>query len=265
MTNITPAGSMTHEDAYAELGALSLGALSGEEEPAVLAHVADCRLCSDELRRLREVIALMPQMQSAGMMSPERSAGLRARLIERAQAARPASRRAPIANWLAIAASAAFVAAAAGYFRAAGERDRLRVASASSDSLIARLSAVALDREAQLTMMTGPGVHVMDLAATGIRAPTARMFWDPATSKWAMFAHGLSMPAKGRAYELWLVTKDRKIPAGMFVPRGDGSAVIHASYAMTPADLKAIAVTEEPEAGVTVPTGPIVLVGASGT
>ena len=59
------------------------------------------------------------------------------------------------------------------------------------------------------------------------------------TSRWAMFAHGLSMPAKGRAYELWLVTKDRKIPAGMFVPRDDGSAVIHASYAMTPGDLMA--------------------------
>jgi hypothetical protein len=265
MTNITPAGSMTHEDAYAELGALSLGALSGEEERAILAHVADCPLCSDELGRLRKVVAMMPQTPFAGVLSPERAAGLRARLIERAEAAPPTSRRAPIANWLAIAASVAFVVAAAGYFKAAGERDRLRVASASSDSLIARLNSVALDREAQLTMMTGPGVHVMDLAATGIHAPTARMFWDPATNRWAMFAHGLSMPGKGRAYELWLITKDRKIPAGMFVPRDDGSAAIHATYAMAPADLKAIAVTEEPEAGVTAPTGPIVLVGASGT
>lgn len=258
------AGPMNHENAYAELGALSLGALSPDEERAVEMHVAGCAVCAGELARLREVIGLLPSSPSAGAMQPERAAEVRARLMERVEEARePRAARAsrPMASWMAIAATAAFVMAGAGYVRAAGERDRLRLANARSDSVIARLTSVTLDREAQLAMMTGPGVHVMELAATGIRAPSARMFWDPATNRWAMFAHGMSMPAKGRAYELWLVTKDRKIPAGMFTPRSDGSAVMHASYAMTASDLKAIAVTEEPAAGVPAPTGPIVLLG----
>ena len=264
MTDSTQAGQMNHEDAYAELAALALGALSAEEERALETHVVGCAICAGELARLREVAGLLPALPSAGAMPAERAAAVRARLIERAESeGMPRALRSgrPIATWMAIAATVAFVMAGAGYLRAAGERDRLRLANARSDSLIARLTSVALDREAQLAMMTGPGVHVMELAATGVRAPSARMFWDPATHRWAMFAHRMPMPAKGRAYELWLVTKDRKIPAGMFRPQSDGSAVMHASYALTAADLKAIAITEEPAAGVTAPTGRIVLLG----
>ncbi len=263
MTDTTTAGSMNHEETFAQLGAMALGALSADEQRIVMSHVADCNLCAGELARLRAVVAAMPESPSAGPMPAHRSAALRARIVEQAGASRAGASR-PVATWLALAATIAFVFAGAGYYRAAGERDRLRVAAAHNDSLIARLTSVALDREAQLGMMTGPGVHVMELAATGVHAPTARMFWDPRTNRWAMFAHGMAMPAKGRAYELWLVTKDRKIPAGMFMPGSDGSAVMHATYAMTPSDLKAIAITEEPEAGVTAPTGPMVLVGVAG-
>lgn len=269
MTDTTTAGTMNHEDTFAELGAMALGALSSEEQRTVMSHVADCNVCTGELARLRAVVSAMPDNPSAGPMTAQRSVALRARIVEqagssRAGASRPLSVGRQMSTWLALAATVAFVFSGAGYYRAAGERDRLRVAAVHNDSLIARLTSVALDREAQLAMMTGPGVHVMELAATGVHAPTARMFWDPRTNRWAMFAHGMAMPAKGRAYELWIITKDRKIPAGMFMPGSDGSAAMHTTYAMTPSDLKAIAITEEPEAGVTAPTGPIVLVGTAG-
>ena len=40
-----------------------------------------------------------------------------------------------------------------------------------------------------------------------------------------------------------LVTADKKIPAGTFTPAGDGSAVVRATYALSPTDLKAITIT----------------------
>lgn len=265
MTNNPTAAVMTHDEAKAELGAYALGALSPHDSERVRAHVAGCAECAAELEALRAVVESMPSAPAGGEISAERSAAIRARIVGQAQAGRATRRSGSPARWLAIAATIAFVFAAAGYVSAASERDRLRVAAARNDSLVARLTAVALDREAQLAMMTGPGVHVMELAATGAHAPSARMFWDTETNRWAMFAHGMPMPAKGRAYELWLVTKEKKIPAGMFMPGSDGSAVMHTSYAMTTADLKAIAITEEPAAGVTAPTGPVVLLGAAGT
>jgi len=91
------------------------------------------------------------------------------------------------------------------------------------------------------------------------------MFWDKATNRWTLFAHGLPAPKAGRTYELWLVTADKKIPAGIFKPRGDGSAVVRATYAMQPADLKAIAITDEPDGGVSAPTGAVVLAARTGS
>lgn len=40
-----------------------------------------------------------------------------------------------------------------------------------------------------------------------------------------------------------LVTADKKIRAGTFTPAGDGSAVVRATYALSPTDLKAITIT----------------------
>ncbi|MBA3646668.1 MAG: anti-sigma factor [Gemmatimonadaceae bacterium] len=256
---------MTHDDLFAQLGSLALGALPEGEEQDVQAHLSACAECGAELARLREVVSLLPTQPADGELPTQRSSEIRGRLLEQAQSSRQSVVPRASRNWLALAATIAFVFAAVEYFNVSSERDRLELASLQKDSLVARLTSVALDRESQLAMMTGPGVHVMELAATGIHAPSARMFWDASTNRWAMFAHGMSMPAKGRAYELWLVTKDKKIPAGTFMPKSDGSAVMHATYAIAPADLKALAITEEPEAGVAAPTGPIVLLGTAGT
>lgn len=260
---MTTERSIGHDEGMAELGALALGALSADEERAVLTHVSGCAQCTEELARLREIVAAMPAQPSVGKFSRDASRAVRGRLLARADAApRVIPARGRSTQWLAVAATIAFAVAALGYLNVSRERDQLRVASARRDSAIRRLSAEMRERLAELSTITGPGVHVMELGSTGVRAPSARMFWNPGTNRWALYAQGLAAPKAGRAYELWLVTKDAKIPAGMFTPRSDGTAVFQASYAMQPSDLKAIAVTEEPTAGVKSPTGPMVLVGA---
>jgi hypothetical protein len=122
--------------------------------------------------------------------------------------------------------------------------DSLRLAGAAKDSLIAGL--------------TGRDVAVMSLTSSGANAPYARMFWDQKRNTWTLVAHNMPELKPGRTYQLWLVTATEKISAGTFDPR-NGEALVRATYALPPASLRALAVTEEPAGGVPQPTGAMVI------
>ncbi len=260
--NVPSNGSVLHEEAYAQLGAYSLGALDASEERALLAHVEDCAECAAELEVLKRVVATLPETPEGGEMAPDRSRVIRAALVERAEAG---SVRATSDFWkpAAIAASLLVAALGAGYYRELTEtRELLRTVAARS-ALIDSIADIVRQKDEQLAAMTGPGVSIVELSSSAVQAPSARMFWDRATNRWTMYAHGLAALQPGRAYELWLVTAETKIPAGTFKPRPDGSATFTATYALDPSALMAIAVTEEPEAGVPAPTGEIILLGTA--
>lgn len=261
----SPNSSMTHEEAFAQVGALALGALDAGEEKSVLQHVQDCAECEAELAVMREVAAGMPETPSMGGLSPERSRAIRNSLVGRAEesAARPPMRSANHWRTFSIAATFLIAVLGAGYFKEYSETATLSDVVARRTAIADSLAGLVRAREDQLAAMTGPGVSVVELTSSAVQAPSARMFWDRATNRWTMYAHGLSPLEPGRAYELWLVTADNKIPAGTFKPGPDGSATFTATYALEPSELKAIAVTEEPEAGVPAPTGPIILLGTA--
>ena len=259
---------LTHEAAFPEVGALAIGALSGNEERLVRAHVENCPVCSTELKAMRSVVGAMPSGPVAGSIAPGRSAEIRGRLMARAAeggAGGKSSRGGNFPRLLAVAAGLALIALGLGYYNQYTARRELVVGATKRDSVIAALDALVRERDAELAAITGPGVSVVELSSTGVRPPTARMFWDKATNRWTLFAHGLPAPKAGRTYELWLVTADRKIPAGIFSPADDGSAVVRATYALGPADLKAIAITDEPAGGVSAPTGSVILAGTAGS
>jgi anti-sigma-K factor RskA len=151
--------------------------------------------------------------------------------------------------------------------RAVAERDRVRAASiavaARARNESVTLRAEIAERDRTLQALTGRDVRVVELTTAGARAPWARMFWDRGANHWMMFAGNLPKPAPGRTYELWLISDGRKIPAGTFTPNERGEAVMQARYALAPDKLQALAVTAEPEGGVDVPTGPVVISGAA--
>lgn len=254
---------LSHDEAFAELGAFALGALDSNEEREVMAHVAECAECREELEVLRAITSSMPVESSLGAMPPDRSRAIRTSLVKRASAE---SVQRPTSNlWkaLSVAATIAVAVLGAAWYREYQENvameSRVAAATATADSL----SRAIREKEEQLAAMTGPGVSVVELSSSATQAPAARMFWDRTTNRWTMYAHRLPALRPGRAYELWLVTADTKIPAGTFKPGADGSATFTAVYELRPEDLKAIAVTEEPEAGVPTPTGPIILLGTA--
>ena len=255
---------MTHEEAFGEIGALSIGALNPAEERAVMTHVSACAECTAELAAMRHVVAGLPDVDSLERMPSDRSRSMRDSLVARASASQAPAR--PSRNmWrpVALAASIAFVALGLAYYRKDAESQRLASAVADREAARDSLAGAVKVRDENIAAITGPRVNVVELSSDAVQAPTARMFWDRATNKWTMYAHGLPALKPGRAYELWLVTADSKIPAGTFKPSPDGTATFSATYALEPSQLQAIAVTEEPEAGVPAPTGPIILIGAA--
>jgi anti-sigma-K factor RskA len=261
--------SISHDNVFAQLGALALGAVEEAEARKFMQHVDSCDICKVELTAMKNVAAQLPSAPSAGTLAPERSRAVRAALIERAATTAdipvvvPKQSASNVWRPLAIAATLAFAIAGGAYYKEKLETAELTNVIASRTAVAESLAAIVREREAQLASITGPGVFVVELTSNGVRAPSARMFWDRATNKWTIYAHGLPALAPGRDYELWLISGDRKIPAGTFKPQPDGSATFTATYALDRTALTAIAVTEEPEGGVAVPTGSIVLVGAA--
>ena len=260
----SPVAAMRHEEAFAEIGALAIGALNGAEERAVMSHVSECPECAAELAAMREVVAGLPNVDSRERMPADRARSMRESLVARASASQVPVRSTGD-RWrpLAMAASVAIVALGVAYYRKDGETRQLASTVAESEAARDSLAGAVRARDEIIAAITGPQVNVVELSSDAIQSPTARMFWDRATNRWTMYAHGLPALKPGRAYELWLVTADTKIPAGTFKPSPDGTATFSATYALEPSQLQAIAVTEEPEAGVPAPTGPIILIGTA--
>ena len=266
-----------HDEIRDLLAAQAMELLGPDERGAVLAHVAECGECAQELESLRSTAGELALAAPDRSFDARRCNGVRSRLLARTAADREARAR-----------------LAAGQLPDreprllrppdASDRDttqRWRVAFMLAAASIAGLILIggtvlfrSLDELAQarqseaqqrrlIAGVMGPGVRVIELSPTGRRAGRARMFWNQAERSWTFVAYDLPAPPQGRAYQLWLVTPaDRKISAGVFAPSGDGNAVATATYALASDSLAAVAVTEEPLGGVTVPTGEIVLLGA---
>lgn len=152
--------------------------------------------------------------------------------------------------------------------REKSENDRLREALLLADrSYLVQfdsLRGTAAEREGQMATLIGAQVRVVELTSAGPANPRARMFWDQATDRWTFVAHALPALAPGRSYQLWLVTRDQRISAGVFLPDAQGGAVVRATYPLDPSALRAVTVTEEVTGGAPGPTGPVVVAGTAG-
>lgn len=172
------------------------------------------------------------------------------------------------ASWIATAAGLMLLAAGALLAVTLRELDETRVTLGNGtlnlDAAIRRadsLQAVVAQRDSALAGITGRDVVAMTLTSSTAKEPYARMYWDRARHRWTMVAHDLPDLPQGRVYQLWIVTKGAKISAGTFVPQR-GVALVTAERALTEPP-SAVAITDEPEGGVTEPTGPIIISAAA--
>lgn len=89
---------------------------------------------------------------------------------------------------------------------------------------------------------------------------SATVYWDVKGNRWVVSADLPPAPA-GKAYQLWFVTPDAKISAGMINPDLNGHGFTVVRFPSNVTKLAAAAITLEPEGGSPQPTMPIYVLG----
>ena len=214
-----------------------------------------------------------PILQGLGqaVRQEDPSPALRARVLSVASAGRPASPRSTQSYipWLAAAASLVLSVALTIYAgqlrsRISTLESQLREARERADAserLMADAERAAAGAQASVAILTAPDVARVDLAGQPV-APqaSARAFWS--RSRGMVFtASNLPPLPPGRTYQLWVVTTQAPISAGLLSPDAAGNV---SDTFSTPQDIPqpvAIAVTIEPAGGVPAPTGERYLIG----
>ena len=241
-----PALTLIHDPRREQAAAYALGALDENARLDFEVHLVDCPGCEDEVRSFAPVATAL-----AGTAPPiDPDVIVRRRVLEAvSRAASPGGRaftrgvgsawsRAP---WLVAAASLALAVGLGAYVASYP-----RPASNARDVIVV-LAAADL-------------VHVELAGQPASPRASARAFWS--RSRGLVFtASSLPPLPAGRTYQLWIVTGQTPVGAGLMKPGTDGT--VQAIFS-PPTDLEgavAFAVTIEPEGGVPAPTGDKFLVG----
>jgi anti-sigma-K factor RskA len=251
-----------HDQLGDQAASYVLGALTPAETQAFEAHLATCAECAAEVRSLAPVAGALASL--AGPAEP--SASVRSGLLAAVRTSRPR----PYMSWLAAAASVALAVALGAYAsqlrgRVTTLEARLRETTLRADAserLVAVARRTAFEAQSAVAVLAAPDLARIELAGQKVApSASARAYWS--RSRGLVFtALNLPAPPPGRAYQLWVLTKQpAPISAGMLKP--DASGRVNVMFE-TPIDLPdpvAMAVTLEPEGGVPSPTGDKYLVG----
>ena len=121
----------------------------------------------------------------------------------------------------------------------------------------------ALDAQAQmLRVLSSPRTVTASLAPKEGFSGSGRVLVDAETGEAHVVLAGLPDAGAGKIYELWAIRGDRPPePAGLIRVTDAPATAARVPRIPTPTEVAAFAVSIEPAAGSTSPTGPIVLVG----
>jgi anti-sigma-K factor RskA len=267
---VTPA----HDDLKQDAAAYALGVLEAGERAAFETHLAGCAECAAEVRDMRLVAGALPY--AVPQVSPPPS--LRARILGEIAATAPApalpgpvlrERRGSLPQWLSIAAMlvlgvAMFMYAQRMQARVSSLESQLRDAQAratEADRLTAEARNVAFRAQSAMGVFAAPDVARIDLAGQPVAINArARALWSRQRGMVFTVSNLPALPA-GRVYQVWVVTAQAPVSAGLLTPDAAGGGSV---YYETPVDIlppTAVAVTLEPAGGVPAPTGAMYLVG----
>lgn len=228
-------------DVHTLIGAYVLDALPPDERAHFERHLNECDACGAEVRDLHAVAARL------GISAEEPAPpSLRRRVLSAIDVVRPlapgrnvqSSR--PWGRRVALAAAAAVALVTGGV-----------VGAQLGDRGTPAFDAVAGQ------VLSAPDVRSVVLE--GDRGVQASLHWSPDLDQGVLVAGGLTAPAGGGVYHLWAHREGQPRPAGFFYAPEEGTL---SQSVRGLRGVQKIAVTIEPEAGATVPTGPVILQGA---
>jgi anti-sigma-K factor RskA len=269
-----------HDRLHESVGLYVLGALEPNERLEFERHLATCDECTAEVRSLGGVASALPH--AVPLLDPP--ARLRGRVMAVtgreptappnvvALPARPARTRSWVSasGWLS-AAALLIVSVGLGSYSMSLQREisglraevgELNARLTQSDQRVTVATRLVALADARMAVLTAPDLTQVDLQGQQPVAPRAsgRAFYS--RSRGLVFTASDLPPLRaGRTYQLWLVTAQSPVSAGLLELDAAGRV---AQAFSTPPDLArpvAIAVTEEPAGGVPAPTGDKYLVG----
>jgi anti-sigma-K factor RskA len=255
-----------------DLDLSALGALDGEEQQAVEAHVRVCPACAQALAAARRRIALLGLAAPAAVPAPAvREALLRRVRAERGERTSGSVRAdartatAPRLAWLTPAFGVAALVfaglAAAIWMKDLG--DNRRIHDLESQLAVAQARSLEMAHATETTdkLLEWPGTRrVALMPMPGMGNGHGGVLYNEKMGMVAC-AGWLPAPPAGKTYQLWLVPMEGKpMPLHVF---GSGEWTEPMAMQIAPGmEAKTFAVTEEPEGGMPWPTGPKVLAGA---
>jgi len=260
---------MSPADRFLELVPLAaLDALDGQDLVDFREHIPGCAECRAELAAYEEVAGRIGASQGAMPPPP----GLRNRVLAGVGAAAPArvTRAAP-RWWPAALAAAAVVGLGLGVLSTRMQLEQLRERTLAlqreverAQTEVSQLQEALVEARTVRDLVAHPESRLTLLVGLD-PAPRAhgRVLWNAASREAILLASGLQAAPAGQAYEIWVIGPSKKpVPAGVFQPRSDGSALVALPRVEDTARPHTFAVTLEPASGSAAPTGPMVLAGA---
>lgn len=253
----------------ADLELYALGALSDQQAAEALQHVSICELCAQKLAESRGQVALL----AFGVEQEKPSPSVKEELFAKIAAERGANSIAisstavekkpstPLWNWLLIPVTTALAIISFALWRQnvqlfAELRDAQRIAS---DFEKERVHVQKL-----INVLSAPDTITVKLAGTADGTHNSGIVRYNIRSGLLVYTADLPPLPATKVYQLWLVpTAGAPISAGTFVPPAPGQSHLFSSAIPSNSEPKAFAVTIEPAPGVSQPTGPKVLLGAT--
>jgi len=256
------------------LGLYVMGALDPDERQELRAHLqSGCPACNGYLAEVEAIVALLPLGLTPVIPRPE----LKDRLLKRTSSVQEPHMRLGqtrpqrkgfgrlIDGFIGGAVAAGIGTLAIGLLL---DRDRqaiesLKIQVARHDEQLGTLQSSLQSADQTLQSLRPPAILMVSADGTPAQPNAfARVFIDMPRRTLHLYAASLKPPGEGKAYELWLINdKQRKIPAGLFDVNRHGEASLERTVPADAGHIVAVAVTDEPKAGVPQPTGTIQILG----
>lgn len=224
----------------------ALGLAEDRERGEIRAHLdRGCEVCMAEMKRARELVALLGASSAPAAPSPK----LRRRILASIGVEQRAF------GWTPFLAGSTIMCLAAAIYFGGREWDFSREVLRLTEQSRAQIIQLTRLNEA-FAIMNGADTTVTTF---GEKKPTpkGKLFYNPSMGA-LLIASNLPQAPAGKAYELWFIPKAKgasPVRAGMFQSKSDGT-VMHIMRGPIDANTTAaVAVTMEVDTGVDAPTG----------
>ncbi|HYY42872.1 MAG TPA: anti-sigma factor [Pyrinomonadaceae bacterium] len=285
---------MKHEEYKEMLAAAALDALDRGAGGPLYAHLAACAECRAELDELRAAAALLaydaapvaptpevrtrllaqikatPQTPQLGdapatIVAPNGAPGAPASSAQNVLTFTPTVRRGlfgarPVVIYGTLAASIALLALALTSAVLWSQNRQLQRELTRVAQNLHETQQTLANVRGERDLLAAPDAHTAELAGTDAAPPAhARLTYDEQTGRAMLSAAGLPAPPPGKAYQLWFIADGKPLPGGVFTTDAAGHAELREQIPQAGRHAQIFAVTLEPQAGTSAPTGQMYL------